>query len=312
MRKWQSISTVVLLLLMLLVTAIPLIGVHAQDPAPETDGATALLTACESAGFSADQCNTLLSTLGESSGDFFASCDAAGLTPSECGQVLDALFGDSTVLSMEDIMASIAGLFPDAVVISMELSFENGAWVWEAKLLDGTEVKLDATTGDVVVDDSADDTSDDSIDDSSDDSSDDTVDDSSDDSSDDSVDDSADDSSDDNEDDDAQEIPAEVSPVISPDDASAVALEVYPNSTVVKIEFQFEDGTLIWSVTLSNGVTIDVDAETGLRVSVSSFGGDHNEDSSFDSNHQDDHNDVHDSGHDDNHEDDHGDSGHDD
>jgi hypothetical protein len=53
---------------------------------------------------------------------------------------------------------------------------------------------------------------------------------------------------------------------LSEDEAEAIALEAYPDAQVVEVEAEEEDGGLVYSVELSNGVEVEVDATTGEIV----------------------------------------------
>jgi hypothetical protein len=50
---------------------------------------------------------------------------------------------------------------------------------------------------------------------------------------------------------------------IGADEAAAIAQEAYPDAEVVEIEAEEEDGGLVYSVELSNGVEVEIDATTG-------------------------------------------------
>jgi hypothetical protein len=57
---------------------------------------------------------------------------------------------------------------------------------------------------------------------------------------------------------------------ISADKAMTAALAVYPGSRVRKVELQSENGCLVYSVSLSNGLEVKVDAGNGQVVSTES------------------------------------------
>jgi len=57
---------------------------------------------------------------------------------------------------------------------------------------------------------------------------------------------------------------------ITPEQAKAAALEANPGATVVKVELDDENGALVYSVELSNGLDVKVDAGSGAVLYVDS------------------------------------------
>jgi len=55
---------------------------------------------------------------------------------------------------------------------------------------------------------------------------------------------------------------------ITPEQAKAAALEANPGATVVKVELDNENGALVYSVELSNGLDVKVDAGNGDILST--------------------------------------------
>ena len=53
---------------------------------------------------------------------------------------------------------------------------------------------------------------------------------------------------------------------ITPDAAKAAALAAYPGATVLEVELEKENGTLVYEVELDNGVEVMVDASDGTVV----------------------------------------------
>lgn len=125
------------------------------------------------------------------------------------------------------------------------------------------DVCLDAETGELLV----------TLDDAND------MDDNNDDDNDDDNSSSNDDNDDDNDDDDedSDDISAELletTLTVTLEDAIASALEIFPNATIIEIELEIEDGTLVWDIDVripSSDETrsVDIDADTG---SVLQFG----------------------------------------
>ena len=77
----------------------------------------------------------------------------------------------------------------------------------------------------------------------------------------------------------AQDSVEALTPVVSMEDAIAIALTVYPDSTISNINLEQLDGMLVWDVELDDGVrSVDVDALTGA---VLSFGYEANDDNSY-------------------------------
>jgi uncharacterized membrane protein YkoI len=58
------------------------------------------------------------------------------------------------------------------------------------------------------------------------------------------------------------------SATITPEQAKAAALEANPGTTVVKVELDNENGALVYSVELSNGMDVKVDTGNGAILST--------------------------------------------
>lgn len=54
---------------------------------------------------------------------------------------------------------------------------------------------------------------------------------------------------------------------ITEEEAKAAALEAYPRATVVEVELERENGTLVYEVELDNGLEVAVDANNGSVLS---------------------------------------------
>ena len=61
---------------------------------------------------------------------------------------------------------------------------------------------------------------------------------------------------------------------ITPEQATAAALQAHPGTTALKVELDNENGALVYSVELDNGLDVKVDAGDGAVLYVDS-GGDH-------------------------------------
>ncbi|MFZ2071102.1 MAG: PepSY domain-containing protein [Halobacteriota archaeon] len=61
---------------------------------------------------------------------------------------------------------------------------------------------------------------------------------------------------------------------ITPEQAKAIALKAYPNTSCVELELDNENGALVYGVELSNGMDVKVDAGNGAVLYVDS-GNDH-------------------------------------
>jgi len=59
---------------------------------------------------------------------------------------------------------------------------------------------------------------------------------------------------------------------ITPEQAQAAALEAHPGTTVLKVELDNENGALVYSVELDNGLDVKVDAGNGAVLYVDSGG----------------------------------------
>lgn len=56
--------------------------------------------------------------------------------------------------------------------------------------------------------------------------------------------------------------------LISPDDAIAIVLGIYPNTRIVQIEFDDEDDRPIWKIDTSHGMEIRIDANSGVILVI--------------------------------------------
>jgi len=59
---------------------------------------------------------------------------------------------------------------------------------------------------------------------------------------------------------------------ITPEQAKAAALEAHPGTTALKVELDNENGALVYSVELDNGMDVKVDAGNGAVLYVDSGG----------------------------------------
>lgn len=59
---------------------------------------------------------------------------------------------------------------------------------------------------------------------------------------------------------------------IMPEQAKAAALQAHPGTTALKVQLDNENGALVYSVELDNGVDVKVDAGTGAVLYVDSGG----------------------------------------
>jgi uncharacterized membrane protein YkoI len=70
---------------------------------------------------------------------------------------------------------------------------------------------------------------------------------------------------------------------VTPEQAKAAALKANPGTTVVKVELDNENGALVYSVELSNGLDVKVDAGSGAVLYTDSGGDQDNVQEQFES-----------------------------
>jgi uncharacterized membrane protein YkoI len=159
--------------------------------------------------------------------------------------------------------------YPDATIEEVELDNENGCLVYSVELSNGLELKIDAGNGEILYLESGDEDNDEDYEDEGD----------------------HEDEGDDDEDEgegDVDEDEADPSyecsitvPDPEPEDLSSLALitvdqaqdaaqAVYPGTTVIEVELDNENGCLVYSVELSNGLEVKVDAGNGEILHVES------------------------------------------
>ncbi|MEM9954977.1 MAG: PepSY domain-containing protein [Chloroflexota bacterium] len=132
---------------------------------------------------------------------------------------------ETATITVDEAIATALGLFPNSVVNDIDLDFEDGILVWDIELDDDTRsVDINALTGEVLDFDS----------------------------------DFSSDSTSNTNAVDSQ------TATISSDEAIAIALTIFPNSTVSDIDLDYEDGILVWDIELDGDARdVYVDAQTG-------------------------------------------------
>ena len=145
--------------------------------------------------------------------------------------------------------------YPDATVMEVELDNENGCLVFSVELSNSLELKIDAGNGEILYLESGDGDDDEDYEDEG-----------------------------DHEDEDDQEPSYDCSitvPDPEPEDLSSLALitaeqaqdvaqAAYPGTTVIEVELDNENGCLVYSVELDNGLELKIDAGNGEILHIES------------------------------------------
>jgi uncharacterized membrane protein YkoI len=131
-------------------------------------------------------------------------------------------------VSSNQAQSVATALYAGATPVNVELTTNNGRRVWDVELDNGLAVYVDVNTGDVIEVERIG-------------------------------------SNDDSDDIDA---PGDTSTSISVVEAQRIATNLYPGTTVIDTDLEFNYGRRVWDVELSNGIAVYVDVTTGDIVEI--------------------------------------------
>ena len=139
------------------------------------------------------------------------------------GVAQDQISGIDAKISRQEAEDIAIGEYPDAEVREIELDKEAGVPVYEIDLSNGVDLDIHGDTGEILMAET-----------------------------------------DDDSDDDAEErIVTENPPALSREEAVAIAEGEHPGATAHEVELDVEAGIVVYSVELSNGVELEIDANSG-------------------------------------------------